>query len=203
MKVIHWIAIIISLVALFTIVPAPAYSQRQDMPFTQAVPGASSAPLAAAPGGPGYLMIHASGFRPSTNDLQYISGLVIQTLPTSPVTAYRYTAPVELPQGATIKQVTLYFRDNDPAQFISVTLWQMGMPSSSASGLATVNSPVAGTTGDTFVQKTLTSSPVVDNQANAYYLDLTLPPNPVINTIFVTGVRIDFQYSGFLPAVTR
>jgi hypothetical protein len=203
MKNIHWIAIIISLVALFIIVLAPAYSQRPDEPLTQAVPGASSAPQAAAPGGPGYLMLHASAFRPVTHDLQYTNGLIIQTLPTSPVTTYRYTAPVELPQGATIKQVTLYFRDNDPAQFASVTLWQMGMPGSSASGLATVNSPVLGTTGDTYLQTTLPSSPVVNNQANAYYLDLILPPNPAINTIFVTGVRIDFQYSALLPAVTR
>ena len=203
MKNIRWIAIIISLVALFAIVPGPAYSQRQDEPLTQAVPGASNALQAAAPGGPGYIMLHASAFRPTTNDLQYIIGLVIQTLPTSPVTSYRYTAPVELPQGATIKQVTLYFRDNDPAQSVNVTLWQMGLPGSSALGLATVSSPVAGTTGDTFVQKTLTSSPVVDNQANAYYLDLTLPPNPAINTIFVSGVRIDFQYSMSLPAVVN
>jgi hypothetical protein len=161
---------------------------------------ANSSPLLGAPvpGGPGYLMVHASAFIPGMSTTIYrLAGASLYN-DTSP--SALFYAPVSLPQGATINRFVLFYLDNNDSNIIG-RLSRTPHPGNVSSDLATVSSSGASTT-PTFAETTGITNPVVDNQSYGYYVWVFIPANTSNNSA-VNGFRIDYSFPTNLPLIAK
>jgi hypothetical protein len=167
------------------------------------VPGSEpSAPQAPVPGGPGFLMIPVAAFTPYNQALLYANNGTLRTLAGS--LSDVYTAPVFLPHGATVTKLTYYFSDTDTTLHSTVQLWRWPVPGSILYEMASVSSPVSPEASWTEAHTSLINNPLIDNQAQVYYLKLELPPyEQVGKQMYAGAVRIDYAYTTSLSAVMR
>ncbi|NLG41195.1 MAG: hypothetical protein GX544_05780 [Chloroflexi bacterium] len=152
------------------------------------------------PGGPGFIMISALDFTPydSLTPWAYYSAKLYNPSTTE---ASTMVSGLTLPHGATITQLTIYYKDDhatiDPllrlfsTEADGHTLW-MAEISSWGSPSPTPNANFT----------TEIDQPVVDNQNRSYALVLNLPANGLKN-IEIINVRIDYAYTNFAPLVTK
>lgn len=112
-----------------------------------------------------------------------------------------YLAPVHLSQGATVKQVVVYYFDNDSGagKDIEVDLLQCNNISSAIVTIATIASSGASASM-TFTVTPSISSPLVDNAIYSYAVQVSLPNS---SSIGLEAVRIDYVYQVSLPIVMR
>lgn len=154
---------------------------------------------AAVPGGPGFIMVHPTAFVPinSTTEHSFGGGGYIYNPGT---TLSFYEAAVNLPDGAKITKVVVYYRDNSTAN-LEVTLAVIDMDTSSVSPMANIISAGASPTNQVLEDTTI-SPDTIDNQSNAYWIEAGLPGGQGSN-LRIRGIRIDFSYPVNLPMIVR
>jgi hypothetical protein len=160
-------------------------------------PDASHSPdayLEAVPGGPGFYTQTAAAFRPRSSSTEYqLNGPRLRT--TSAPNSY--DAPLDLPNGAQIKRLVMYFTDDDPGEDFSAEIWRVPLPGRSGEQVSeTVIS--SGTPGMTFLETTDILRPEVDLEGYAYYIRLSLPAS---NDLEINGLRVDYTYDVDMPLI--
>lgn len=154
---------------------------------------------AVVPGGPGSVMIHPTAFIPisSTGEWSFGSGGYLYN-PGSLLSYYE--AAVNLPSGASITKFVLYYYDDSTSDLWAV-LAKYDVDTNQTSVLANVDSTGASADNRT-IEYSLVPPPVVDNQSNAYWLEVSLPGNEGSN-LEIRGIRIDYSYPVSLPLINK
>ncbi len=165
--------------------------------------GAPLAGGAPVPGGPGYVSISALDFRPhgfSTAELNYDQSAIYN------ITGGQLAldAPVDLPDGATVNQVVVYYSAiSGAATNLHVILFLHPLISNAPVTIASF-SPSANTTDLlTYTDATYTgpfSFPTVALASSAYVVQVKLPSTANLR---FNGVRVDYGYSTTLPAIMK
>lgn len=153
------------------------------------------------PGGPGFISIPPTAFFPLAliDDWSFMDSALF-----NPSSTYNsiLRAPVYLPHGAIVNKVVLYFYDDNAANNLSAELYNLAL----SGGNPTIMSILDSSTlmGGGYGQKTDTDifRGTINNQNYVYYVELYFPKNCGI-TIRFTGLRIDYEYPGYLPCVTK
>ncbi len=120
-----------------------------------------------------YLSIPAAAFVPQYNyeDKTYNAGSIVRTLDGSPHTVFN--APVQLPHGATVTGMTIYWRDDLATGDGTVDLYRSNFH------LLPISMATASTTGDSGVDSSSSTSSIsynpIDNSSFTYYLSARLP----------------------------
>jgi hypothetical protein len=162
----------------------------------QANPEGITAPTP-VPGGPGFVSLSVFGFTPylQTNSFAYSNHILWNTGATG---AY-FECPLSLPQGATITKLGVYYYDFDPATSLDVELLRGPLDTYSGNPFAEVISVDAGTSIG-HAETTSIDMPVIDNQVNAYWVQVYLPPT---HNVALNGVRVDYSYPSMLPMIQK
>jgi hypothetical protein len=108
-------------------------------------------------------------------------------------------APVSLPNGATLTKFVLYFWDSS-VNDLSASLWRVPLDGNPVEKMAETFS--AGSPGYESSATTLIDSPVIDQQAYAYYVEVPLP-YARDGEIRLRSIRIDCGFGTNLPLVTK
>gem|GEM_PF-4006166 len=156
----------------------------------------STAPAAPVPGGPGFVAQSALAFNPysASNPPAFIG----QTLYNAGGSYAYFEGPLTLPHGATITRFVVYYLD-DSTSNLSAYLAKGAFDSTYGTVIATVNSTGAAATLRNSETTTI-SSPLIDNQSNSYWVELSLPAN---SSVRLAGVRVDYAFTNSLPAVLK
>jgi hypothetical protein len=153
------------------------------------------------PGGPGFISVSPFAFTPyqAANPASFTGQMIyFGSQGTDPTI---YIAPLNLPHGAIITKMVAYLLDNNSTNWLRVSLLQCPYLSTVCSGLAEVMSTYAQPENRSL---SVPMNVAVDLQSNNYILSLTLPPISDQNiNIGLLGVRVDYTYFGYLPAVQQ
>jgi len=197
------LAVLVMVLILLVSTGTFALAQEGGGEETMVIPGSSGSPSvqqAPVPGGPGFLMIPAAAFTPAFPDTIYTNHVVLESQAGS--SNIIYMAPVNLPQGATVTKFVLYFNDTDLTQSVLADLFRHPVPGGETFMMASVSTLVDLLGSWTYrADTTIDNGPLVDNQANMYYIRIQLPTSSY--DLMVSGVRIDYDYPVMLPSVTR
>jgi hypothetical protein len=195
----RWIAasalLLLLILLAFTLIQTPAVIGQVFTDPPDASPG-RDALLEAVPGGPGFYTQSAAAFRPRSSSTEYqLTGPRLRTIsaPTS------YDAPLDLPNGAQINRLVIYFTDNDddPGVDFSAEIWRVPLPGRTGERVSeTISS--TGAPGEAYEETTNILEPAVDLEGYAYYIRLFLP---VSNNLEVNGLRVDYTYDVELPLI--
>ncbi len=156
---------------------------------------------ATVPGGPGFVMLHPTAFVPfqQTGEYSFAGGAGALYNPGS--NSYAYEAAVNLPHGAKITKVVVYYYDNSSTQDLWVALATINLDTSVQSTMAFLSTAGADINKRVMEDTTITPD-TVDNQSNAYWIEVYIPGNQSTNLIF-RGVRIDYSYPVNLPLINK
>ncbi|MCW5849286.1 MAG: hypothetical protein KIT87_04320 [Anaerolineae bacterium] len=159
--------------------------------------GAASA---ATDGGPGYASVPGPAFQPqfSTTNFRYFH----MQVRTESGTGF-FVAPVYLPQGARLNQMTLLGYDDDPSNILQVTFYRAYGGRGFIEEIASLDS--TGATSD-FELSTTTNAArsVVDNERYGYFVELQLPaPSASNRGLTLSRVRVGYSYSSSLPLIEK
>lgn len=175
------------------------------LPAPGAVPQAAGAEALLAVTTPGmtYQTYHSFLFqpiRPKTDwDYSFSTG-TLHLLST--IQGGQFVLPVFLPQGVDVRELTYFFRDNQPSSDLSMGLCRVALGDDATGCLLwKVNSTGVNETG--VVDRTLTGTPIVtiDNANFSYFLVAVLPAT---GTGFgLVTARIGYATSAFLPEVSK
>lgn len=150
------------------------------------------------PGGPGFMMISPLAFKPTFSTYQWAySGVGLYNPSTT--SNSDFVVGLTLPHNATLTKLTLYYKD-DSAQNINVFLYK-----ANGLGAATYISYLVSSgavPAFRYMSTTEISQPVVDNQNYSYFLEVLFPIN-VGESIVLTNVRIDYEYTTVAPVIMK
>ena len=135
----------------------------------------------------GYISIDASAFHPGyTTDVAYAGG-VLRNMDTK--TVY-FFASVQLPQGATVTNITGYWYDSDSSNNLVCRLSQGSM------GVVYKMAEVSSTGSDGYGSdlETTIDYATVDNSQYSYTLIVTIPTLSNFNALEFYSVTIGFEY---------
>jgi len=138
-----------------------------------------------------HLSIPGCAFRPSshsTDFYQYSYGALLGTVIPTPGTYARFDAPVYLPQGAMITQLTAYARHHTDAYPFTVTLSRREY-GPTGTNYVEIRTMASIGSGDLIIQDDVDE--VVDNGANAYFVSVS---NDYWN-LFVHLEVVDIAYT--------
>jgi len=196
------LAVLLMVLILLVSTGTFAFAQEGGGEEPVVIPGSSVSPSvqqAPVPGGPGFLMIPAAAFTPAFPGTIYTNyGVLVSGQSSTQIT---YMAPVNLPQGATVTKLVLYFNDTDLSQSVFAELLRNPVPGGETFLMASVASLVDLLGSWTYRADTTIDNPVIDNQANMYFIRVGLPVSSA--ELMISGVRIDYGYPVMLPAVIR
>ncbi|NLC14562.1 MAG: hypothetical protein GX768_11040 [Chloroflexi bacterium] len=155
---------------------------------------------AAVPGGPGFIMVHPSAFMPMDSTMQYslTGGGALYNPGTN---NSEFGVAVNLPHGAQITKVVLYYFDNSPTDNILFYFYATNLDTSEIFGLTTFGSTGADANNRVRTSTTITPD-TIDNQSNAYWIYVTVPGSQYAN-LKIRGVRIDYSYQVNVPLVNK
>ena len=197
--------IVLGIGLIFTSVGLPVVAQEGIEGGTTTT-GEGQAPQgagtnAAVPGGPGFVMVHPTAFVPylQTGEYSFAGGGGALYNPGS--NSYAYEAAVNLPHGAKITKVVVYYYDNSSTQDLWVALASINLDISIQNTMSFLST--SGADINKRVMEDTTISPdTVDNQSVAYWIEVYIPGNQSTNLIF-RGVRIDYSYPVNLPLINK
>ena len=162
------------------------------------VNGALSVPQSqpAAPyEGPGFIAVTAAAFQPQQDETEYFNRDTTLTTgagyPPDSHTRAEFTAPLQLPHGATIKMLTIYCKDNSPAgsEGIQLHLLRRNYRAGQGDVVVRMDDPTG-----TFSARPTARLAVIDNSTYGYYLTLYLQSD----TVFY-GALVEYAYERGLP----
>jgi len=155
----------------------------------------------AVAGGPGHVVLNGFDFKPFNQTVGYQYSAMVLENPSA--SAANYYASAHLPQGATLTQVVVYFLDNNSTSGmdVDVALLLANDFSTTAATMAVVSSSsVPAGAVVHYAVTTAITSPVVDNAANNYLVQVNLPNSANVGLV---AVRIDYDYPVLLPLVLK
>lgn len=153
----------------------------QGVQGPQGEPGIGFAPT-------GYISIPSSAFVSVTSTDDTLIGIVVRNLDTTTANFY---APVQLPDGVIVTNITSYWNDVETSLDIACTLLRNNV-AGTVFGMATVSSSGDAGAGST-VDTTITYA-TIDNSNNQYCLYLTIPANLPNDNLYFRFVTIGFAY---------
>jgi len=156
---------------------------------------------AAAPrGGPGYVSVPGPAFQPKfpSTAFEYF-GMQVRT---TSGTGY-YVAPVSLPHGATLNEVTILGYDSSPAQSFEVIFYRAHGGRGFLEEICRAKSAYWG--GDFEVNVAPEAQrALVDNDTYGYFITLELPaPATTQQGLALTRVRFGYSYPSNVPLLSR
>ena len=159
----------------------------------------SQGTYAAPTGGPGYASAVGPAFQPRspTTDFQYFSMQVRNNTGTG-----YFVAPIDLPQGAVLNEMTLLGFDDDPANNLTVRFYRAFGGRGFIELIATLTSATA-TTDFELSTATDPARSVVDNAKYGYYFELDLPAAAATKSIVLSRARIGYGFGTSLPIIQR
>lgn len=192
--------LIVIMVCVTVIVSTNSYANAQGGGEGQIQSG-SIAAIPIVPGGPGYIMVSPYEFRYlDYNDIEkiaYINGLFSNRITADASILVR--AGVNLPHGATITQLTVYFMDSIEGSNLEVTLYR-SFSNGESSYMAYVNSDTGAlSVGSNFTTSIL--DPKVDNRQYSYFIQVIIPEKGY--DLRLTNVRIDYEYTVSAPLIMK
>jgi hypothetical protein len=130
------------------------------------------------------ISIPPEAFLPTTHDQPYFMdyGAYIES------GFYGLVAPVQLPQGAIVTQVRLYYNDSHAASNISAHLYKYQMNANYTDILAQLQS--TGSPGFGSVTVSTIQNATIDNTTSGYYLNVRGDPYWYLDDLSVMGVTI-------------
>jgi hypothetical protein len=162
----------------------------------------------AVPGGPGYVMLAASDFKPDSDQDQYFrywGGNSIE--PASGSSGIGISAAVHLPQGAHITKITTYYFDSDPNSAPLFDLYRGVADTQELLGNLSSALPQDSFAGGEDVRSAAVSgaAAVVDNSRYSYMVIATLNRDPATpaRTQRLHSLRVDYDFPVALPTVLR
>jgi hypothetical protein len=175
-------------------------------------PASTDLALAAAPpavpGGPGYVMLAASDFKPDSDQerfFRYWGGNAIE--PASGSSGIGISAAAHLPQGAHITKLTAYYSDTDPGSAPLLDLYRGITDTLELIGNLSSAFPAASFASGEDVRSVAVSGAavVVDNSRYSYIVIATLNRDPAVpaRTQRLHSLRVDYDFPVALPAVLR
>jgi hypothetical protein len=130
-----------------------------------------------------------------------IQGCIYRTATSS----FAYVAArLQLPQGARVQEITLYFKDNTPSTADGVVLHitrDSYMQDSSSNTLSASSVGLAASTAVRRVVRTLSTPLVIDNAQNAYTLIANLTATG--SSLQICGARIGYTFASAAPIVVK
>ncbi len=155
---------------------------------------------AAVPGGPGFIMIHPTAFIPMLSEWEYAfaSGGALY----NPATlGHYYEAALNLPHGAKITKVVVYYYDNSSTSDLWAILAAISMDEPVLPNLATLST--SGAEANNRVMEDTTISPdIIDNQSYASWIEVGIPGGQA-TSLMIRGIRIDYSYPVSLPLINK
>lgn len=173
-----------------------AQSDATPSPLTSGSSTNNAAPAAPVPGGPGFVSLSPFVIKPYTASSSY--AYTNQSLYNPGGTIDYYMGAIQLPNGATITKVVMYYLDNGSSD-ITLDLLACPLASKPCSIMATLFSADASTEIRS-VETTVITTPVIDLQNNTYAVDVLLPPTAIYQLV---GVRVDYGYPQQLPLINK
>lgn len=197
--------IVLAIALIFASVGLPVGAQGSIENGTTTVGEAQTSPdggiNTAVPGGPGFIMIHPTAFVPMYSTQEYAFNIGGGALYNTGSSDSYYEAAVNLPHGAKITKVVVYYYDNSPTKDVWVLLAAISMDDSILPAMAWFES--SGADSNNRVMENTTISPdIIDNQSYAYWIEVGLPGGQSTN-LMIRGIRIDFSYPVNLPLIKR
>jgi hypothetical protein len=155
---------------------------------------------AAVPGGPGFIMVHPTAFIPMLSTWDYAFGSGGSLYNPGSSDSY-YEAAVNLPHGAKITKVVVYYYDDISTEDIWVVLVGISMDEPELRILAQFATSGADPTNRVMEDTTITAD-TIDNQSYAYWIEVYIPGSQSLNLIF-RGIRIDYSFPVNLPLINK
>ncbi|MDX1814217.1 MAG: hypothetical protein R3319_05450 [Candidatus Bathyarchaeia archaeon] len=139
----------------------------------------------------GYISVPAAAFRPHySTDVVFTGFATLRNMDTK--TVY-FSAGVQLPQGAVITNITVYWTDWDPGTDLRCEL--LGIRGGTGYVMASVYSTGSAGEGSTVDTSVVSSLATVDNGMYAYGLEVTIPAVADPDDLyFRSPVLIGFEY---------
>ncbi len=207
----HFLVLIVVVSLLAGSSGAAALAQDDPPPGGELVPpiGAPNAdPLPAAAFAPTPGLIYQSYssilFYPHISTLNYQYSFANGTLHTvSPTAIGSFMLPLDLPDGVEIREISVWFRDNQAGNDISFGLCVVQNGSTAQFCLTDqVDTTANGNTG-AVVSRTLSGAPIqtVDNYNNSYFLAASIQiASPQYG---IVSAQVGYTNTTFLPSVTH
>lgn len=204
----HYLKIFVIVLAIgliFTSVGLPVVAQEGIEGGTtttgegQALQGAGT--NAAVPGGPGFIMIHPTAFVPINSTREYSFSVGGGAL-FNPGSSYsHYEAAVNLPDGAKITKVVVYYLDNSSTQNLLAILASVSMDTPDIFNMAYLTTAGADINNRVGIDTTITPD-TINNQSYAYWLEVGIPGGQS-TSLMIRGIRIDYSYPVSLPLINK
>jgi hypothetical protein len=151
----------------------------------------------AVPGGPGFISIHPHGFRGRYHNNEWVYTASSEMYNPSTTTALNMVAGVDLPDGAVVNKLVLYYYDNS-ASDLYAALYRAPLSGGTNQLMAMIDS--SGTPLYSHTEVTTIYYDTIDNMSYSYYVTMNFPVSTSANLRF-TGFRIDYGYPSYLPSI--
>lgn len=158
------------------------------------------------PGGPGYVSLsHYDFVMKYPGSVTYITnGISICSSNSSPSELY---APIQLPHGARVNKVVVYFLDNNSTYNLNVKLNLHPLLSNEDSyplaDITPATTPPAYSYNSAATTSINSLYATVNNAASSYLVYLYLPATGGTGALCLSGVRIDYGYPTSMPLVVK
>ncbi|NMC16027.1 MAG: hypothetical protein GYA40_05210 [Chloroflexi bacterium] len=149
-------------------------------------------------GGPGFISIHPAGLHVRTASSTWAFSDEFELYNTSSLGIFA-SAPVYLPDGAVVNKVTFFYYDGTASYHTSAYLTRTMLSGQIGNDMATIYSSGSGYG---YGSDTTIVDPTIDNQNYAYFVDIFIPGDNLMN-LRVTGLRIDYGYTTFVPTIMK
>ena len=178
--------------------PPPGLEPESASVYAGDDPAAAQSLERSVAGGPGFVMVNPFQFTPYSSTTQWAFTGTNLYNPSSLTVAY--IAPLTLPNNVTITQVVAYYYDNAAG---SITVYLMRCPVQSGGCIPMAQVSSSGASIEyRYGAINVISNPVVDQQNNSYLLELNIPGSYGTN-LRLTGVRVDYANTTFLPILQK
>ncbi len=192
------IVLAISLIFSSVVLRASAQTGNIGGIATSGEQQAEGSSINVVPGGPGFIMVHPAAFFPETTSGQRAFGMG-GILYNPGVGSEFYITAVDLPHGAMINKIVLYYKDST-IETLEVVLARFGHEEG-VTVMARVES-VGSNVSPQIGEETTILANAVDNQRYGYFMELFLPGGFGSN-MHIRGVRIDYSYPVNLPLINK
>jgi len=154
------------------------------------------------PGGPGFVSIAGVTFTPVNDYTTFFSDPGFELYNPSTTDYGIYIAPVSLPQGATVTKFVIYYYD-DVSEPDHVQGYLSRKPLAGG-GFDYLGGAISDdvTSGYSNRRDETISFEVIDLQSYAYFVHVYIPDGQG-DSLRLVGVRIDYDYPGYLPLVNK
>jgi hypothetical protein len=147
--------------------------------------------------GTGVVHLGAEAFQAYSQATTWTRNSTLMLYATGPGSSV-FDAPVMLPNGVTVKQVVIYYYDNEAG--LDAAFYWVTLPINSPSGAATPTVFSIGASGNVRYGLMTNFPNPIDNGSNSYFVRASLPGGAAVA---LHSVRIDYSYTTALPAVSK